>query len=230
MRRIAVFGLVVSVTVFAAHVPVVVAEEPETAMTPLAIELPEPWFEGTPIDYFSDFLEEKVYTPRPPFMAPAGAANLAEGQPVSSSCVNPTYGKLTQITDGKKGPQPDDSVELDPGVQWVQIDLGKESAIYAVVIWHQYSRENVYFDVIVKSALDADFETGVQTIYNNDFDNSAGLGIGKDMEYFESNEGRLIDAKGVQARYIRLYSNGNAVDDRNHYGEVEVYGKATGER
>ncbi|MCL4852390.1 MAG: hypothetical protein KJZ78_13530 [Bryobacteraceae bacterium] len=226
MRKVAVVGLGVCIAAFAIVVPASVADEPETTMAPLPIVLPEPWFEGTPIDYFSDFLEEKVYTPRPQFMAPAGAANLAEGKPVSSSCVSPTYGKLTQITDGKKGPQPGDSVELDPGVQWVQIDLGKECAIYAIVVWHQYSRENVYFDVVVKTADDAEFATGVQIIYNNDFDNSAGLGIGKDMEYFESNEGRLIDTKGVQARYIRLYSNGNAVDDRNHYGEVEVYGMA----
>ncbi len=226
MRSFAGVGLMLCISALGAHAPKVAADEPETAMAPLAIELPEPSFGSTPINYFSEFLEERVYTPRPQFMAPAGTTNLAKDRPVTSSCVNPAYGKLSQITDGKKGPQPDDCVELDPGVQWVQIDLGQECAIYAVVAWHQYSRENVYFDVVVKIADDAEFTTGVQTIYNNDFDNSAGLGIGKDKEYYETNEGRLIDAKGVQARYIRLYSNGNAVDDRNHYGEVEVYGTA----
>ncbi|GMV94262.1 MAG: hypothetical protein AMXMBFR82_40400 [Candidatus Hydrogenedentota bacterium] len=224
MRNFAVVGFALGIATFAVYGAAATADEAEPGVSALPIELPEPSFGGTPITYFSDFLEERVYTPRPPFMAPAGAANLAEGKPVSSSCVSPTYGKLTQITDGKKGPQPGDSVELDPGVQWVQIDLGQVCAIYAIVIWHQYSRENVYFDVVVKTSDDAEFATGVETIYNNDFDNSAGLGIGKDKEYYESNEGRLIDAKGVQARYVRLYSNGNAVDDRNHYGEVEVYG------
>ena len=52
-----------------------------------------------------------------------------------------------------------------------------------------------------------------------------GQGIGKDMNYVETAEGKLIDARGIQARYIRLYSNGNTNNDLNHYVEVEVYGK-----
>jgi hypothetical protein len=71
---------------------------------------------------------------------------------------------------------------------------------------------------------DADFITGVQTVFNNDHDNSSGLGIGRDKEYIETNEGRLIDPRGVKARYIRLYSNGNTSNDMNHYVEVEIYG------
>jgi hypothetical protein len=62
-------------------------------------------------------------------------------------------------------------------------------------------------------------------VFNNDLDNSAGLGVGKDLHYIETNEGKLIDAKGVKARYVRLYSNGNSGNDLNHYIEVEVYGK-----
>jgi len=41
----------------------------------------------------------------------------------------------------------------------------------------------------------------------------------------ETAEGKLIDAKGVQGRYVRLYSNGNSNNDLTHYIEVEVYGK-----
>ena len=66
--------------------------------------------------------------------------------------------------------------------------------------------------------------TGVTTIFNNDHDNTSGLGIGKDKEYIETNEGRLMDPRGVKARYVRLYSNGNTSNDMNHYVEVEVYG------
>ena len=51
------------------------------------------------------------------------------------------------------------------------------------------------------------------------------MGIGSDMHYVETSEGRLIDAKGVRARYVRLYSNGNSSNELNHYIEVEVYGK-----
>ena len=45
------------------------------------------------------------------------------------------------------------------------------------------------------------------------------------MHYVETAEGKLIDAKGVQGRYVRLYSKGNNNNDLNHYIEVEVYGK-----
>jgi len=82
----------------------------------------------------------------------------------------------------------------------------------------------VYRDVIVQVSDDPDFITNVKTIFNNDHDNSAGLGIGKEKEYIEVNEGRLINPRGVKARYVRLYSRGNTSNDMNHYVEVEVYG------
>jgi hypothetical protein len=44
------------------------------------------------------------------------------------------------------------------------------------------------------------------------------------MNYVETYEGKLIDAKGVRARYVRLYSNGNSSNELNHYIEVEVFG------
>ena len=47
-------------------------------------------------------------------------------------------------------------------------------------------------------------------------------------EWIETNEGRLIDAKGVKGRYVRLYSNGNTSNDMNHYIEIEVYGRPAG--
>jgi len=92
-------------------------------------------------------------------------------------------------------------------------------------VWHFHKQARVYFDVVVQVADDADFLTNVRTIYNNDHDNAAGLGAGKDLNYVETSEGRLIDAKGVEARFVRLYSNGNNINALNHYVEVEVYGK-----
>ena len=64
----------------------------------------------------------------------------------------------------------------------------------------------------------------MQTVFNNDHDNSSGLGVGKDKEYIEVAEGRLFDSKGVKGRYVRMYSNGNTTNDLNHYVEIEVYG------
>jgi len=65
----------------------------------------------------------------------------------------------------------------------------------------------------------------VETVFNNDIGNETGNGIGKDRRYVETNEGKLIDAKGVEGRYVRLISNGSDKTAANHYIEVEVYGK-----
>jgi hypothetical protein len=79
--------------------------------------------------------------------------------------------------------------------------------------------------VIVQISQDPEFITDVKTIFNNDMDNSSGLGVGENLHYVETHEGKLIDAKGLQGRYVRLYSNGNNSNDLNHYIEVDVYGK-----
>jgi len=71
---------------------------------------------------------------------------------------------------------------------------------------------------------DKDFKKGVTTLYNNDDDNSAKMGKGKDLAYVETNHGRIFNAKGTSGRYVRLYSNGNTSDELNHYCEVEVFG------
>jgi len=107
----------------------------------------------------------------------------------------------------------------------VTIDLQDKFTIYAIVLWHFHKQARVYLDVIVQVADDPDFLTNVRTLFNNDRDNAAGLGAGKDLNYVETAEGRLIDARGVIARYVRLWSNGNNINALNHYVEVEVYGK-----
>ena len=48
--------------------------------------------------------------------------------------------------------------------------------------------------------------------------------MGKDKEYFENYEGRLIPADGVKGRYVRLYSRGSTYTALNRYTEVEVFG------
>ena len=66
---------------------------------------------------------------------------------------------------------------------------------------------------------------GLQTWFNNDINNKAKQGAGKNLNYIESYEGRLVDAKGVKARYVRLFSDGNNANNLNQYVEVEVFGK-----
>ena len=79
--------------------------------------------------------------------------------------------------------------------------------------------------LVVQVADDPDFTHNVQTVFNNDMDNSSGKGIGKDREYFETQEGKLINAKGIKGRYLRLYSKGSTESALNEYTEVEVYGR-----
>jgi hypothetical protein len=115
-------------------------------------------------------------------------------------------------------------VELHRKLQWVQIDLEAAYAIYAIVVWHAHNTPQVCHDVVVQVSEDPNFTRNVKTVYNNDYDNSSGLGAGLDKEYFENYEGRLMDAKGVVGRYVRLYSKGSTFSALNRYTEVEVYG------
>ena len=79
--------------------------------------------------------------------------------------------------------------------------------------------------MVVQVADDAAFKKNVRTVFNNDHDNTSGLGAGQDMNFVETAEGKLVDAKGSVARYVRLYSKGNNANELNHYVEVEVYGR-----
>jgi hypothetical protein len=195
-------------------------------LAPLPIALPKPLFEGTPVNLKVPNLEKPLGKPRPPFLAPAGTANVAKGKPVTSSAADPTIGELEMITDGEKSGADGTYVELGQGVQWIVIDLKQKHTLYAIAVWHYHKAARVYSDIVVQVADDPDFLSNVRTIFNNDQDNTAGLGIGRDMNYVETNEGKLIDAKGVVARYLRLYSNGNDTTPLNHYVEVEAYGIA----
>jgi hypothetical protein len=79
--------------------------------------------------------------------------------------------------------------------------------------------------VIVQLADDAAFTKNVRTLFNNDHDNTSKLGVGKDLNYVDTSEGKLVDAKGSRARYVRLYSRGSNANRLNHYVEVDVYGR-----
>ena len=198
---------------------------PPAGWAPIEIKLPKPMFVGTPQDARVPNLEKPLLKPRASFLAPAGTKNVAAGKPVSSSDEEPIIGEIKMITDGDKEAADGSYVELGPMLQHVTIDLEAVCEIYAIVVWHYHKQARVYYDVVVQVADDPDFISNVKTLFNNDIDNSAGLGVGQNMHYTETNEGKLIDAKGVRARYVRLYSNGNTGNDLNHYIEVEVYGK-----
>jgi hypothetical protein len=216
-------ALSLSATSWAAQAPAKPAAEEK--LVPIPIQLPKPMFEGTPQNIRVPNLEKPLGRPRDPFLAPAGVKNVAKDRPVTSSDMEPIIGELEQVTDGDKRGADGSFVELGPGLQHVTIDLGAPHEVFAVLLWHFHKTPRVYFDVIVQLADDAAFKSNVRTLFNNDHDNSSGLGAGKDMHYVETSEGRLVDAKGHRARYVRLYSRGSSANDLNHYVEVEVFGR-----
>jgi hypothetical protein len=201
---------------------------PKPDLVPLPLKLPKPAFVGTPRDIPAGTTVEKAPAkPRPVPVAPRGTVNLALHRKVTSSAA-PFSGSLELITDGNKEAGDDTAVELKPRLQWVQIDLGATSPLYYILVWHYHGQPVVFHSVIVQVSNDPNFIDGVTTLFNNDQENVAGLGIGKDREYFETYEGKLIDAKGLKARYVRLYSKGSTYQDPlNRYTEVEVYGLPT---
>jgi hypothetical protein len=215
--------LITGLTLAALFTATIVVAEDEV---PLKTDLPKPLFVGTPVptDNVKN-LEPAPKGKRPDFMVPVGTVNLAKGKSVTASSSDPVMGTLDLITDGDKEGDEGSWVELDPGKQWVQIDLAKEANIYAVMLWHYHSQARVYFDVVVQVSDDPKFEKDVTTIFNADASNELGLGTGTDRPYIETYQGKLIDAKGVKGRYVRLYSKGNTTNKMNHYIEVEVFGK-----
>jgi hypothetical protein len=194
---------------------------------PLPLQLPAPTLKGTPEDLQGGpNVEPLSKTPRPPFLAPKGVKNVALGRPVTSSA-KPMSGEPKQITDGKKEARDDDAVEFRKGTQWVQVDLDETYAIQAIVFWHDHRYIQVMHDVVVQVSDDPEFKTNVTTLFNNDSDNSSGLGVGGDREYFETAEGRIVDARGVKARYVRGYTRGSSQGGMNAWQEIEVYALPT---
>ena len=202
-------------------------------MSVLKTDLPRARFIGTPKNIRADNFPPGGPKPDKPLFVPIGVENLAKGRAVTGSDDEPNIGELEYITDGDKEGQHGSFVELGPGKQHVQIDLGAVSEIFAVVVWHDHRTPQVSRDVVAQVSNDEHF-IDKKTIFNNDHDNSSGLGLGKDYEWIETNNGKIMPVagvkgmKGVKGRYVRLYRNGGTSGDENLYTEVEVYGRPEG--
>lgn len=206
-----------------------VAAEPELA--PLPLKLPLPTLKGTPEDLPQGAnIEPHTDKARPPFLAPKGARNVALGKKVTSSDKSPVTGQLSQITDGEKEALNDQVVEMRKGVQWVQVDLGEVCDVYAIVLWHDHRLLQVFRSVVVQAADDPDFIDNVITLFNNDTENVAGMGIGTDRQYFETQQGKLIPTKNLKTRYLRFYTKGSNLSAYNCYQEIEVYGQPAAQK
>jgi len=189
----------------------------------LTTEIPPEQIEGTPMPIKVPNLQQAPKK-APAIQVPEGVVLLSAGKPVTGSDDFPIVGELAYITDGDKEAGQGYYVELLDGLQWVQIDLGAPAEIYAIWVWHYHLQARAYHDVVVQISNDPNFENNVTTVFNNDYDKTAGLGQGGDAPYVESRFGKLISVDGVTGQYVRLYSNGSTSDSMNHYIEVEVFG------
>ncbi|MBI2924707.1 MAG: hypothetical protein HYY24_03270 [Verrucomicrobia bacterium] len=197
------------------------------ATEPLKLNLPTHTLKGTPEDLPSGpNIEPPSDKPPTPLQVPKGVINVAAGKSATAS-VKPFTGELSQLTDGKKEPLDDDAVEMRKGTQWVQLDLGESVAIHAIALWHDHRYIQLIHDVIVQVSDDPDFKSGVTTLFNNDTDNSSGLGVGTDREYFEIHFGKVVAGQGVKARFVRGYSKGGSLTALNCWQEIEVYALPT---
>ena len=196
---------------------------PSVAVKP---KMPQPLFAGTPLPADNTIPNlDPAGTPAVLSVdLPEGVSLISAKAKVTSSDTAPFTGTLDLVTDGEKDGSDGFYVELAPGKQWVQIDLGSEKEVWGMWVWHFHKSAFVYKGVVVQASNDPEFKTAT-TLYNNDYDNSVGLGVGKDNSYVETNNGRYMAGKGTKARYIRLWSNGRYLDEMNHYIEIEVYGK-----
>jgi hypothetical protein len=200
------------------------AEAAKARLAPLELQLPQPQFSGTPPDFkTTEYMEKYSDEPRPPLLVPAGVTNVARGKKVTCSDPRPLYGTPDLVTDGDKEASDEGYLQMHRKTQFVQIDLEAAREIYAIAIWHAHHTPHVYHDVVVQLADDRDFTANVRTVFNNDYDNSSGLGVGRDKEYWEDSRGKVIPVNGLRARYLRAYSKESTFDALNRCTEIEVY-------
>lgn len=194
-------------------------------MVNLEIEYPEKLVKGTEVPKNIPNLEKPRAKDTEPSLlkVPDGCENLAEEKEVTGSDEDPSIGDLDYLVDGDA--DGNEYVQFKEGLQWVQIDLEESKTLHAAHIWHYHAQPRVYNDIVIQVSDDPDFIDGVKTVFNNDHDNSSGLGKGTDKNYIEEFYGKSFPIKAVKGQYIRFYSQGNSADKSNHYIEIQVYGK-----
>ncbi len=157
--------------------------------------------------------------------------NLALGKTTITSSVAPSGALIENLTDGFT----DISLENNRRAiflkgtgsnqksgQWIQLDIGELISISRINIRRIYDTTVVSKDVVVQISKD---NVAWTTIFNNDADNSMGLGAGTDAEYNENPNGKdIILSTPRDARYIRSWSNVTYGSNLNPYTELEVYG------
>ncbi len=154
-------------------------------------------------------------------VAPPTGTNLALNKPVTLSAGPYNGTSAAQATNGITASS--DWLDLGPGPQWAQVDLGQSRSISAVNVRHYYDDGRTYRDVIIQVSNDPTFSSGVVTLFNNDSDNSAGQGSGTSAEYSETSAGKTVRFTPLSARYVRSWINGSTANPSGHFVEIEAY-------
>ena len=171
------------------------------------------WSSGNTLNNDNHYTEVEVY----------GLRNLAFGQPVSQTGDAGYDSGSSLATDGNMRNAAWDIGPKATG-HYRQVDIGGPWNIDSLRVWHELSdsRRIRYKDVVIRLSTTADFSSDVTTVFNNDLDNSLGLGAGTDGEYDETESGKIVHFPPTRARYIRLHTYGNNHDDQNRLLEVMV--------
>lgn len=125
-------------------------------------------------------------------------------------------GALSNVTNGNLARGDYALISTSDGPKYVQVDLADSYDIVGVNIRSDWGSDAGSYryghDYVVQLAADAAFTTGVTTIFNNDADNTLGLGAGEDPLYIEPADGAGLHIPletPVAARYVRYWANGH---------------------
>ena len=114
--------------------------------------------------------------------------------------------------------------------RYVELDLGSECELNKLHLT-RYADGRTYGPTAIMLSKDKDFEDKT-VVFNSDKEgNVHNLGKGKDELYSETTDGKTINLeKPVNARYIRIYVNGNnnKTSTSDHNVEFEAYGTKKG--
>ncbi|MCK7496471.1 MAG: hypothetical protein MZW92_40375 [Comamonadaceae bacterium] len=192
----------------------------------LKLTLPKPMFIGTPTNIKSANLEVVTGKSRGPFMVPAGTKLLSLKRPVDVERQAAGHRRARDDRRRREGRRRRLLRRTRPlrssGCRstWARSTRSTPSW-RGTITARPASTGTSSFQV----ADDKDFLKGVHDgLQQRPRQLVRAWASGKDKEYIEVAEGRLFDPKGATGRYVRMYSNGNTVNDLNHYVEIEVYG------
>ena len=143
-------------------------------------------------------------------MVPPGLSNVALGKTVTSSDTNTigpkNWSKSPTATRKPTNTASSSCAKARNGCKLIWAARRKFTPSSSGT---RHDEPKVYHAVVAQVADNADFTQNVRTLFNNDHQNLDHLGAGTEREYFETNEGKLIEGKGTVARYVRLYSDGS---------------------